>query len=122
MTETSYSSLSGVAHRRYALALPCGDAIVDRIPLRTFLSDASTGADVGRYNHRVGDLVLHPAGSLIITQRAVPLGITLDKFGAQKPEDANLFSVAVTTTGLERRSQVMESFATAQFHRPALGA
>jgi multimeric flavodoxin WrbA len=48
----------------YALALPCGDAIVDRIPLRTFLSDAATGADVGRYNHRVGDLVLHPVGYL----------------------------------------------------------
>ena len=44
----------------YALALPSGDQLVDRFPLRTFISDPVTGEDVGRYNHRVGDLVLHP--------------------------------------------------------------
>ena len=46
----------------YALALPTGDDLVDRFPLRTFLSDLATGEDVGRYNHRIGDLVLHPEG------------------------------------------------------------
>jgi len=44
----------------YALALPTGDDLVDRFPLRTFLSDAR--GDVGRYNHRTGELVLHPLG------------------------------------------------------------
>ena len=44
----------------YAVALPSGDELVDRFPLRTFLSDR--GADAGRYNHKVGDLVLHPVG------------------------------------------------------------
>jgi NAD(P)H dehydrogenase (quinone) len=48
----------------YALPLRCGDDLVDRFPLRTFLTDATTGADVGRYNHRNGDLVLHPVGLL----------------------------------------------------------
>jgi hypothetical protein len=48
----------------YVVALPTGDDLVDRFPLRTFLSDAKTGADVGRYNHRTGDLVLHPVGTL----------------------------------------------------------
>ena len=48
----------------YALALPSGDDLVDRFPLRTFLSSPDTGDDVGRYNHRVGDLVLHPKGWL----------------------------------------------------------
>ena len=48
----------------YALALPTGDELVDRFPLRTFLSDPVTGVDVGRYNHRIGDLVLHPDGLL----------------------------------------------------------
>lgn len=48
----------------YALALPTGDELVDRFPLRTFLSDPVTGEDVGRYNHRIGDLVLHPEGVL----------------------------------------------------------
>lgn len=46
----------------YALALPTGDELVDRFPLRTFLADPKTGADVGRYNHRIGDIVLHPEG------------------------------------------------------------
>lgn len=44
----------------YPLALPTGDALVDGFPFRTFLSDPDTGADVGRYNHGAGDLVLHP--------------------------------------------------------------
>ena len=48
----------------YAMALPTGDELIDRFPLRTFLSDPATGEDVGRYNHRVGDLVLHPDGLL----------------------------------------------------------
>ncbi len=48
----------------YALALPTGDELVDRFPLRTFLSDPTSGDDVGRYNHRIGDLVLHPEGLL----------------------------------------------------------
>jgi multimeric flavodoxin WrbA len=48
----------------YALALPTGDDLVDRFPLRTFLAEPERGGDVGRYNHRVGDLVLHPYGLL----------------------------------------------------------
>ncbi|HEU4612379.1 MAG TPA: NAD(P)H-dependent oxidoreductase [Kofleriaceae bacterium] len=44
----------------FALALPTGDDLVDRFPLRTFVSD--TRGDVGRYNHRTGELVLHPLG------------------------------------------------------------
>ncbi len=46
----------------YAVALPTGDAMIDMFPMRTFVSDPRTGADVGRYNHRCGDLVLHPYG------------------------------------------------------------
>ncbi|HEY6461837.1 MAG TPA: hypothetical protein VIY73_16845, partial [Polyangiaceae bacterium] len=48
----------------FALALPTGDDTVDRFPMRTFLSDAASLADAGRYNHHVGDLVLHPLGLL----------------------------------------------------------
>jgi multimeric flavodoxin WrbA len=46
----------------YAVALPTGDDTIDRFPLRTFLTDPVTLEDVARYNHRVGDLVLHPFG------------------------------------------------------------
>jgi NAD(P)H dehydrogenase (quinone) len=48
----------------YVLPLPSGDELVDRFPLRTFVSDPTTAEDVGRYNHRVGDVVLHPKGYL----------------------------------------------------------
>ncbi|MGJ5081828.1 DUF6603 domain-containing protein [Bradyrhizobium sp. HKCCYLS3013] len=61
------------------------------------------------------DLVLHPVGSLKITQRAIPLGITLDKIGAQRPDDANYFAVAAATSGIEKRATIRESFAIAQF-------
>ncbi len=48
----------------FALALPSGDPMVDRLPLRTFISDAATGVDLARYKHRTSDLVLHPGGYL----------------------------------------------------------
>jgi hypothetical protein len=44
----------------YALAVATGDDLVDKFPLRTFVSDAR--GDVCRYNHRTGDLILHPLG------------------------------------------------------------
>jgi alpha-beta hydrolase superfamily lysophospholipase len=56
------------AHRNlsdeYVLSLPTGDPTADAVPLRTFLSDPETSADVGRINHRAGDLILHPYGLL----------------------------------------------------------
>jgi len=48
----------------YALPLTTGDAMLDAFPFRVFLSDAETGADAARINHRAGDLVLHPHGWL----------------------------------------------------------
>ena len=61
------------------------------------------------------ELVLHPAGSLKITQRAIPLGLTIDRIGAQRPDDANRFTVDAHTIGIEKRATVRESFAMAQF-------
>ena len=48
----------------YAMSLLTGDAMIDAFPLRTFLADPASLADVGRVNHRAGDLVLHPYGLL----------------------------------------------------------
>ncbi len=59
-------------------------------------------------------LVLHPLGTLSVTQRAVPLGITLDKIGSQKPSDAKKFSIDVTA-GLTRLGDNEEDFAIGQF-------
>jgi multimeric flavodoxin WrbA len=45
------------------VALPTGDDIADKFPLRTFLARPD-GTDAARYNHRNGDAVLHPQGWL----------------------------------------------------------
>lgn len=61
------------------------------------------------------DFTLHPVGTLHVSQRYIPLDLTLDKIGNQKPSDANRFSLAVSPNGLSKRSDLMESFAPAQF-------
>lgn len=60
-------------------------------------------------------LVLHPVGSLRISQRAVPLEITIDKVGNQSVSDANRFRLTVDESGLDEREEAEESFAIAQF-------
>jgi Family of unknown function (DUF6603) len=60
-------------------------------------------------------LILHPIGVLRISQRAVPLGLTLDKVGNQKPTDVNRLSIAVSTGGLAKKADAFEPFAPAQF-------
>ncbi len=59
-------------------------------------------------------LVLHPMGVLRVSQRAVPLELTLAKVGQRKPSDVNRLSVAATG-GLARREDAFERFAPAQF-------
>jgi hypothetical protein len=60
-------------------------------------------------------LVLHPVGTLQVSQRAVPLDLRLDKVGAQKPSDANRFTLAVTSPALTKVRDLQEPFAPAQF-------
>lgn len=48
----------------YSLPLRTGDAMLDAMPFRVFLSDPASGADAARIVHRAGDLVLHPYGWL----------------------------------------------------------
>ena len=67
----------------------------------------------------VGDtkeFVLHPVGTLRVTQRAVPLNSKIDLFGTQRPADANRFALTVNTAGLGVARAVREVFAPAQFH------
>lgn len=58
--------------------------------------------------------VLHPLGTLRISQRGVPLGLKIDKVGSQKPSDANDFSLT-PTAGLDKAADAVEQFAKAQF-------
>src|ERR1700687_628518 len=60
-------------------------------------------------------MVLHPVGTLNVSQRAVPLDLTLDKFGNQQPNDANRFTLVVAACALTKIQTLQEQFAPAQF-------
>ena len=62
-------------------------------------------------------LVLHPLGALTVSQRALPLGLTLDKVGNQKPDDVNRVDItaAVSNGTALALSDADEQFAIAQF-------
>jgi hypothetical protein len=61
-------------------------------------------------------LILHPLGTLFISQRLIPLDIIIDKVGSEKPSDAKKFEITVdATTGLSKKENALESFAMAQF-------
>lgn len=62
------------------------------------------------------DLVLHPLGTLVITQRALPLNVRVDRVGGQRASDGKRFSVEpVDGTGLKRLSITGDRFAMAQY-------
>ena len=63
----------------------------------------------------VSQTVLHPAGTLQISQQAVPLDLVLDKFGAQQPSDANRFTLSVSSPDLAKTRDLQAPFAPAQF-------
>jgi hypothetical protein len=67
------------------------------------------------FDQSATDLVLHPVGSLKISQRAVPLGLTIHKVGNQKPSDANYFDVTVNTSGIDEKGKLEERFAVGQY-------
>jgi hypothetical protein len=62
-------------------------------------------------------LVLHPFGSLTLSQRALPLNLTLDKVGNEKPDDVNRVDITTVTSGGLALPIVEEDeqFAIAQF-------
>ena len=60
-------------------------------------------------------LVMHPLGSLRVSQRLLPLALALDKFGTQKPSDAKRFELLVSGGGLAKIGDTREKFAMAQF-------
>jgi Family of unknown function (DUF6603) len=58
--------------------------------------------------------VLHPLGTLRVSQRAVPLDLKIDKVGSQKPADANEYTLTAVA-GLVKANDTDEQFAKAQF-------
>ena len=61
------------------------------------------------------ELVLHPLGVLRISQRAVPLELSIQRVGNQKVSDIEKAVLKVTASGLVQKAKALESFATAQF-------
>ena len=59
-------------------------------------------------------LVLHPIGTLVISQRKVPLGIEMEKFGNQAPDDARELSINVAGS-LNKLADREEQFALGHF-------
>lgn len=61
-------------------------------------------------------LVLHPVGTLQVSQRLIPLGLPLDKIGNQKPSDIKKAQVSVDPAGgLGVVGPMRERFAVAQY-------
>jgi hypothetical protein len=60
-------------------------------------------------------LVLHPAGTLQVSQRTIPLDLQIDKVGSQAPSDANQFAFTVAGTALTKVRELQEPFAPSQF-------
>jgi hypothetical protein len=58
--------------------------------------------------------VLHPLGTLRVSQRAVPLDLRIDKVGSQQPSDANEYKLTAVA-GLMKAKDADEQFAKAQF-------
>jgi|GEM_PF-301044 len=62
------------------------------------------------------ELVLHPLGTLVVRQRALPLDVRLDRVGAQKVRDGKRFGVApAPDSGLVQVAVASDKFAMAQY-------
>jgi hypothetical protein len=59
--------------------------------------------------------VLHPVGTLKISQRTAPLKLKIDKIGNQKASDTNEVSFEISAPGLGVVGGTRESFARAQY-------
>jgi hypothetical protein len=63
-----------------------------------------------------GEPVLHPLGTLVVRQRALPLGVRVDRIGARRARDGNRFSVAPAGgSGFVSVSNTSDKFAMAQY-------
>jgi hypothetical protein len=62
------------------------------------------------------DLVLHPLGTLLVRQRAIPLDVRVDRVGGQRARDGTRFSLApAADSGLVQVAVTADKFAIAQY-------
>jgi hypothetical protein len=97
-------------------ALPIIKAELEKRENWAAITPAGTALSVSlRQIDPATDLILHPLGVLRISQRAVPLELSLDKVGNQRVSDIQKATLKVTASGLAEKAKVLEPFATAQF-------
>ena len=61
-----------------------------------------------------GELLVHPVGTLKVSQKVAPLNVRIDRVGSQRPSDAREFRITPVQPP-EIPEAVQESFAPAQF-------
>lgn len=61
-------------------------------------------------------LALHPAGSLRVLQKLVPLGLTIAKLGNRKSDDGKKFTIAAAAGNFSKLADAKERFAAAEFN------
>ena len=71
----------------------------------------------GEEENNVANLVVDPSGRLTLSQKVVPLDLKIQKFGSQKPADANKFWIEEVTSDSNafNLTDIKEEFAPAQF-------
>lgn len=92
-----------------------------------FEKESNWKAEVSAANHLLVSLrsleaasdgvVLHPVGQLRISQRTVPLDITIDKVGNQQATNVRKFQVSVEGSELAKQDDSDELFAIAQYQK-----
>src|SRR6185295_17032310 len=61
-----------------------------------------------------GELLVHPVGTLKVSQKVAPLNVRIDRLGSQRPSDAREFQITDVQPEANNAA-VQESFAPAQF-------
>ncbi len=74
--------------------------------------NATQGVTLRKIEVAGDEVFLHPFGVLAVSQKVVPLGLAIDKFGLKKPQGDTLFELTSTDAGVE---EVREEFALANF-------
>jgi hypothetical protein len=75
-------------------------------------ANATQGVSLRKLQLADDDIVVHPFGILSVSQKVVPLGLPIDKFGLKKPLADTLFELTTAETGTE---EVREEFALGNF-------
>ena len=75
-------------------------------------ANTNQGASLRKIELAEDDIVIHPFGELAVSQKVVPLGLPIVKFGNKKPAADTLFELTMSEGGTE---EVKEEFALANF-------